>query len=448
MSIFNALVNAVTGMQAQSFALGNISSNIANSQTTGYKRVDTSFEDMVSPAPLRMQRGGSVSAFSRSTNTIAGALTETRVPTHFGINSEGFATVREPMESRGGVPSFPGTNLYTRRGDFTLDRNGFLVNGAGHYLVGNALDPETGAVTNGVPDIIRIEAGRIAAQPTTTVSFSGNLPTTPQTARYVPGVAGSDIWTAGAGLPASVTPASVPSSESFAGNSIAGPTVTMYDSIGNPVDVSLRWAKTGENGTGSTWGLYAATGPAASVAASDWSRAAAFTFNTSGAMTAPVAAFPVDLSSLGLGSTISFDLAGRLTQFADTDGQAKVDRITQNGSMMGEFDSLYISEDARVMARYTNGQSQGIAQIAVATFNAPEMLQRAGGGAFLASAESGDPLWSTGGASVVSGSLEGSNTDIAEEFSKMIVTQQAYAANTRVISASQQLLQETLNVVR
>ncbi len=131
MSIFNALVNAVTGMQAQSFALGNISSNIANSQTTGYKRVDTGFEDMVSSAPLRLQRGGSVSAFSRATNTIAGTLTETRVPTHFGLDGEGFVAVRERIDSSGGVPNFSAINYFSRRGDFTLDRNGFLVNGAG-----------------------------------------------------------------------------------------------------------------------------------------------------------------------------------------------------------------------------------------------------------------------------------------------------------------------------
>ncbi|MGL4443335.1 MAG: flagellar hook protein FlgE [Alsobacter sp.] len=449
MSIFNALVNAVTGMRAQSFALNNISSNIANSQTTGYKRVDTGFQDLVGAAPLRQQNGGSVAAFSRSTNTIAGTLTETRVPTHFGIDGEGFVAVRERVESNAGVPSFSATNLYSRRGDFTLDRNGYLVNGAGHYLVGNTLDPATGAKTGSVPDVVRVAAGRMPAQPTTTVSFSGNLPATPRTEAYEANVPGSDIWAAPGGtLPAAVTPATVPDSAAFARNSIAGPSVTMYDATGNPVDVNMRWTKAAETAAGSTWGLYAATGPAATSAASSWTLASAFTFNASGRMTAPAGPFAMNLTGLGLGAAVNFELAGQVTQYADIDGQAKVDRVTQDGGAMGDFESLSISDDGLVMARYTNGRTQGLAQIAIAQFNAPEALQRTGGGAFQATVESGDPLWNANGATLRSGALEGSNTDIAEEFSKMIVTQQAYSANTRVISTSQQMLQETLNVVR
>ncbi len=172
------------------------------------------------------------------------------------------------------------------------------------------------------------------------------------------------------------------------------------------------------------------------------------TFNASGRMTAPAATIAMDLSGLGLSNAVTLDIAGRVTQFADVTGQAKVDRITQDGAAMGDYDSLFISEDGRIMARYTNGQTLGLAQIAVAQFGAPDMLERVGGGAFAATVDSGDPLWGAGGTEVVSGTLEGSNTDIAEEFSRMIVTQQAYSANTRVISTSQQMLQETLNVVR
>lgn len=448
MSIFNALVNAVTGMRAQSFALGNISSNIANSQTTGYKRVDTGFEDLVGNAPLRMQNGGSVSAFSRSTNSIAGTLTDTGVATHFGISGAGFVAVREKIDSNGGVPQFSGTNLYSRRGDFTIDRSGYLVNGAGHYLVGTALDPATGAMIGGVPNVVKVSAGRIPAEATTVVSFSGNLPTTPQTEAYAAATANSDIWAAGAATPDEVTPTSDPNSASFSRNSIAGPTITMYDATGNPVDVRFRWAKTAEADGTSTWGLYVATGPAATTAGTSWTRATTATFDASGRMTAPTQQVSMDLSALGLGAAVALDLTSGLTQFADSSGQAKVDRINQNGSAMGDFEGLYISDDARVMGRYSNGRTRAIAQIAIAQFNAPEMLQRAGGGAFEATVESGDPLWTANGASVKSGALEGSNTDIAEEFSKMIVTQQAYSANTRVISTSQQMLQETLNVVR
>ncbi|MHB2168837.1 flagellar hook protein FlgE [Alsobacter sp. R-9] len=449
MSIFNALVNAVTGLQAQSYALGNISSNIANSQTTGYKRVDTGFADMVTTAPLRQQNGGSVAAFSRSTNGLAGTLSETRVPTHFGLNGEGFIAVRERIDGTSAVPTFSASTLFTRRGDFTVDRSGYLVNGAGHYLVGNPLDPETGSVIGGRPDVIKVTEGRMPAQETTTVSFSGNIPASPATARAAGSGGTSDLWLdAGGVAPASVSPATTPSASSFARNSIAGPSLTLYDTRGNPVDVSMRWAKTSETAVGSTWGLYAQTGPGESVDLAGWSRAATVAFDRAGRMTAPTERVSMDLSSLGLGSAVALDIAGKVTQFADTTGQMKLDRIDQDGAAMGDFDSLYVSDDGRVMARYTNGEARGLAQIGIAQFRAPDMLERGSGGTFAATVDSGDPLWGAGTTTIQSGSLEGSNTDIADEFSRLIVTQQAYAANTKVISTSQQMLQDTLNVVR
>ncbi|MBX7106814.1 MAG: flagellar hook-basal body complex protein [Gemmataceae bacterium] len=449
MSIFNALTNAVTGLQAQSAALGNISSNVANAQTVGYKRVDTGFADMVSTAPLRQQNGGSVAAFSRGTNGVAGTLTETRVPTHFGLSGDGFIAVRERIESSAAEPAFSASTLFTRRGDFTLDRSGYLVNGAGQYLVGHPLDPATGSVIGGRPEVIKVAAGRMPAQETTSLSFTGNVPARPATSRAVSGDPGSDVWTeAGGTPPATVSPTTIPSAATLATNSIAGPSVTLFDTRGNPVDVSFRWTKTQEDGSGSTWGLYAQTAPADAVDLAGWTRAATVTFDAAGRMTSPAGRVGVDLSSRGLASSVSLDLVGKVTQFADASGEMKLDRIEQNGAAMGDFDNLYVSDDGRIMARYTNGLARGLAQIGVARFRAPEMLERGSGGTFAATIDSGDPLWGAGTTSIKSGSLEGSNTDIAEEFSKMIVTQQAYAANTRVISTSQQMLQDTLNVVR
>ena len=95
MGVFSALTTAVSGMTAQSYALENISGNIANSRTAGYKRVDTAFADLVPDAALRRQVAGSVQAFSQATNSIQGDLNPTRIDTNIAINGDGFFVVDE-----------------------------------------------------------------------------------------------------------------------------------------------------------------------------------------------------------------------------------------------------------------------------------------------------------------------------------------------------------------
>ena len=165
MSIFAAMNTAVAGLQAQSFALENISDNIANSQTTGYKRVDTSFQELV-PDFLRQQVGGSVIAFSRGTNNIAGNITATGVGTNMALSGGGYMVVRDRVSYAGGVPTFAAKDLYTRRGDFELDKNGYLVNGAGNYLVGNVANATTGIIGTGSPTVLQFSGAQIPAQPT------------------------------------------------------------------------------------------------------------------------------------------------------------------------------------------------------------------------------------------------------------------------------------------
>jgi flagellar hook protein FlgE len=144
MGIFDALTTAVAGLQAQSFALQNISGNIANSQTTGYKQTDTHFEDLVSDAALGQQTANGVIAGSRSTNTVQGTIQSTAVSTDMAINGNGWFVVSKPIGTADNQPVFSGVNNYTRAGDFQLNSNGNLVNGAGYYLMGLPLDPQTG----------------------------------------------------------------------------------------------------------------------------------------------------------------------------------------------------------------------------------------------------------------------------------------------------------------
>ena len=146
MGIFGALTTAVTGMRAQSFALENISGNIANSQTTAFKRIDSSFVDMIPDAIPSQQLSGNVSAFSSSTNTVQGDIQSASVSTYMAINGLGFFVVEKPDSFVDNRPSFSGVDLYSRRGDFQVDQNGYLVNGAGYYLMGIPVDATTGKV--------------------------------------------------------------------------------------------------------------------------------------------------------------------------------------------------------------------------------------------------------------------------------------------------------------
>src|SRR3954453_17935320 len=145
MGIFDALNTSVGGLQAQSLALQNISGNIANASTTGYKGIGTSFEDLIPNAttPSRQVAGG-VTSFAQSTITTQGTVSVTTVGTNMAINGDGFFSVQKPSSVVDNVPVFNGVTDYPRRGDFQVNSNGNLVNSAGYYLMGVSVDPKTG----------------------------------------------------------------------------------------------------------------------------------------------------------------------------------------------------------------------------------------------------------------------------------------------------------------
>ncbi|MGA7994804.1 MAG: flagellar hook-basal body complex protein [Bradyrhizobium sp.] len=183
MGIFDALNTSVGGLQAQSFALQNISGNIANASTTGYKGIDTSFEDLIpdSTSPSRQVAGG-VTAFSQATITTQGTVTTTTVGTNMAINGDGFFSVQKSTGTVDNVPNFSGVTDYTRRGDFQVNANGNLVNGAGYYLMGVDVDPKTGNPLGNVPKVLQFQNNFIPSQTTTSINYAANLPSTPTTA--------------------------------------------------------------------------------------------------------------------------------------------------------------------------------------------------------------------------------------------------------------------------
>jgi flagellar hook protein FlgE len=206
MGIFDALTTAVAGLQAQSFALQNISGNIANSQTTGYKETDTSFQDLVAQASLNQQTTNGVLADSVATNTVQGTINSTQVSTDMAINGDGWFVVAQPTGFNDNQATFSGVTDFTRAGDFQLNDNGNLVNSAGYYLMGIPVNATTGNTEGSVPQVLQFDNNFIPAQATTSISYQANLPSAPSSGTIVPGsfannpIAGAEIIGSGATL--------------------------------------------------------------------------------------------------------------------------------------------------------------------------------------------------------------------------------------------------------
>jgi flagellar hook protein FlgE len=182
MGIFDALTTAVSGLQSQSFALQNISGNIANASTVGYKGIDTAFEDLI-PDSLNPQSqvAGGVKALAQQTITTQGTVSASTVATNIAINGDGFFDVQQPTGVTDGSPTFNGITDYTRAGDFQVNAQGYLVNSAGYYLMGTAVDPKTGNPLGSVPTVLQFNNNFVPAQATTAIQYAANLPTVPVT---------------------------------------------------------------------------------------------------------------------------------------------------------------------------------------------------------------------------------------------------------------------------
>ena len=163
-------------------ALENISGNIANSQTTAFKRIDSTFVDLIPDNDPTKQFAGSVVANSRSTNAVQGDIQNASVGTFMAINGDGFFVVQKPSDFADNRPVFDGIDRYTRRGDFQTDKNGYLVNGAGYYLMGIPVDATTGNLTGSVPQLLQFANDFLPAQATTQVQYRANLASYPLTA--------------------------------------------------------------------------------------------------------------------------------------------------------------------------------------------------------------------------------------------------------------------------
>jgi flagellar hook protein FlgE len=242
----------------------------------------------------------------------------------------------------------------------------------------------------------------------------------------------------------------------FTKESISGGAVTVYDSTGTPVNLQLRWAKVDSASLGSphtdTWNLFYQANPNATGTQTAWVNAGTnFVFGTNGAMVSPTGS-TIPLNNVAVGNqsvgnlTLNFG-SGGLTQYASTGGNATINQITQNGYAAGSLTSVAVDNNGIVIGTFSNGQNLDLAAVSLSHFNGTNYLQALDGGAYAATSQSGAAI--AGATGTISGSsLEGSNTDIADQFTKLIVTQQAYSANTKVITTANSMVQDLLNVLR
>jgi len=553
MSLFGAMNTAISGLSAQSSAFGNISDNVANSQTTGFKRVDTSFIDYLTTSNATSNVPGAVVARPDYVNNVQGTVAQTDNPLGLAIAGQGFFAVSTQAGVVGNLPTFSPQQEYTRAGDFQLDKNGFMVNSAGEFL--NGWPVIKGVVNQNTLTPIQVSQTIFNPVATTNVSISANLPATPPpgaaTQPYLPtdsdiiaqeqatstaataqalaataaAVTPADIATAATATASALTLATdlttlagdTPGIGTFAADAataatdaaqavtdataagfpvpapaiIAGGTrtlaapissnVTVYDALGTAHTATLSWQ---QNPAGS--GLPPGT------AANNWTvsismpddpafvGSANVTFGSNGAVAGTVGS--VDNPSPGVTVSPPFNPANPIAQPAfltfsanfgsgpqpielklGTYGQAdgitqyagteyNLRGLTQDGVPPGAFSSVSTATNGDISVNYDNGQTRVIARVPVITFNNPDGLQRQDGQAFTVSQSSGGPLAETastnGAGNLVTNSLEGSNVDIATEFSKLIVAQQAYSANTKVVTTASTMLQQTISMVQ
>ena len=439
MSLFGAMNSAISGLAAQSDAFGNISDNVANSQTVGFKRVDTNFVDFLTTSSRTVNEPGAVVARPDYVNAVQGTITQTDSPLNMAVAGAGFFAVSQQTGQIGNQPTFNPRGFYTRAGDFSLNKDGFLVNSSGQFLNGWLADPVTGVI--GQNQLVPIQVSQTVLNPvaTSAVQLSANLPATPA---------------AGTGT------AAAPISSD----------ISVYDALGTAHTVTLAWSKNSANDWTVTVSAPDAASPGVGSAnvlfgQTSGNAVAAGTMGDIGSVTGNVASagysaggeaamtLSMDFGSGPQAITLSLGTYGGssgVTQYAGT--TYNLQGLTQDGVAPGSYSGVSTQANGNVVVNYNNGKTRTVAQVPLITFNSPDALQRQNGQSFTATPESGAPLAevvSTNGAgNLVVSSVESSNVDIAAEFSKLIVAQRAYSANTKVVTTSDELLQQTIDMKR
>jgi flagellar hook protein FlgE len=438
MSLYGALFSGVTALAAQSQSIGAISDNIANVNTIGYKGTDTRFDTLVTvPTTATRYTPGGIEARPRPLIDRQGVLQASASPTDLAITGQGMFVINTSSDPIG----TPGTYLYTRAGSFTTDASGNLRNTAGYYLQGYPIDVNGNIPTNqSDPSVLRtVNVNGVAgtAEATTTLGLQLNLQ-----ASQVPGAYVANGMSAGTTTPHFER------------------SVAIVDSKGGNRTVTFGFFRDAAL-PANQWRAETYLRPATdSTTATGLLSSGIVAFNTNGTINTASTTLPTALTvnyaaALGLApNSITLDLGtnGTSTGLTQFDAPSTLTNSNVNGAVFGQLASVKVSEDGVVSVVFSNGRTKDIYKLPIATFRNPNGLENRNGNAYQATTEAGSinfQLAGAGGAGKVAPSaLEGSTTDLANEFSNMILTQRAYSAASKVITTADELLDELIRIKR
>jgi len=432
--MLTSLFTGVSGMNANGMSLSVIGDNIANMNTIGFKSSRVSFGDVLSQslggASGSSQIGRGVLVRSVDPTFTQGSFESTANGLDLAIDGDGFFIVNDSS-----------SRYYTRAGQFSLDKEGNVVNPDNLILQGYLADTN-GNISGTLVDLT-IGSAQSPANATTTADVAVNL----DAAATVPAAA---FTLDGNGDGTDNDPAN------FNGSS----TITVYDSQGGAHEVSLYYEKTAAN----AWTVHFIHEDPADANLLVEAGTQNLTFDVNGALVDDNSGTAIDFT---FGATVlapqpvTFDFGtgtGETPAGTGLDGSSQfaadfsVARLSQNGYGAGFLKSIALSEDGMITGIFTNGQTRQIGQVALAKFVAPTELTKAGRNLFAESYDSGQPIVGSAGTSgigrTLSNALELSNVDLAEEFVRMITAQRGFQANSRVITTTDEMISELVNLKR
>ena len=414
----------LSGLNVASAALDTIGNNVANSGTVGYKLSTAQFADVF--AASLSGAGTSPIGLGSKVSTIAqqftqGNVSSTSNPLDMAINGGGFFRLQNAT----------GDVVYSRNGQFQLDKNGNIVNAKGQELMGYPLDA-TGKLSTNL-GVLRLFDPN---------SASDNAPVATGGTTGSKGVQLNVNLDSGASV---ITGAVNPSDSTTYNKST---TVTVYDSLGNSHSMFVYFQKTAAN----VWSVSANLDGITPSATTTMSLGS-LTFGTDGTLTLPatgvVTPQPSFAVTTGALTPLAFDL--NLSNSTQYGSAFTVNSVAQDGYASGKLAGFNIGTDGVITGRYTNGQSKPLGQVALANFRNPQGMQPLGDNTWAATSDSGAEMTGVPGSSgqygpVQSSALEDSNVDLTKELVDMIVQQRVYQANAQTIKTQDQVLQTLVNL--
>jgi flagellar hook protein FlgE len=397
----------LSGLNAAAKNLDVIGNNIANSSTMGFKGSGAEFSDVFANSAV----GGSSNsvgigtAVGRVAQTFTqGNIEVTSNPYDLAVTGDGFFRM-----SNGGAIT------YTRNGQFTRDKDGYLVNSSGHNLTGFPASAGGSGITTSAPANLQITDAPLPPTATTTSTLKVGL------------------------VPNATIPTVTPFNAAVTDSYNASTPIAVYDSLGSQHTLSIFFAKSASN----TYQVYGAldgtslgTTPLGTM-----------NFSSSGAMaTPPTINLNMPVTTGAANIAMNLDLTGSTQYNTVFSTQAPV----QDGYSTGQFSGVAIGGDGIITASYSNGQTRDIGQVALSTFVNPGGLQTLGGNQWAETAASGQPATAAPGSGnlgkLQSGALEASNIDMTAELVDLITAQRVYQANAQTIKTQDSVLQTLVNL--